>query len=120
MSEALAARARRVNPFHRGGDDDDDDDSDDEMGMLTDDEAVSSPIDDVDPFIFFAETMQATHAADAAKFGALTGGLDAGGQATLQELMAHANVRREEIVKEKAEEAAKQAAGGQASLPQRH
>jgi hypothetical protein len=52
----------------------------------------------VDPFIAFAETMQAA----------------------LQELMAHAGVRREEIAKEKAEEAAKVAAGGAPALPQRH
>lgn len=115
---ALAAQARRVDPFTRGGDDNDDDDDSDDMGMLTDDENVSSPIDDVDPFILFAETMQATHASDAAKFAALTSGLDVGGQATLTDLMQHANVRREEIVKEKAEEAAKAAAGG--NPPQRH
>jgi len=115
--KALAARARRVNPWGARGsggdgedDDDDDDDSDDE-GMMTDDENVTSPMDDVDAFIVFAETIQAAHAGDAARFGALTGGLDAAGQAVLEDLMQHANVRREEIAKEKAEEEAKRAAG---------
>ena len=115
--KALAARAKRVNPFHPHGDDDDDSDDD---GMLTDDENVTSPIDKVDPFILFAETMQATHAADAARFGALTSTLDPGSKATMEELVAYANVRREEIAKEQAEEAAKSAEKGKTHPAARH
>ena len=100
----LASQAKRVNPFGgRGFGDDDDDDSDDD-GMLTDDENVTSPIDKVDPFISFAEMMTATSAADPAKFAALNGGLTAEQQGAAQDLMRHADVRREEMAKEEAEE----------------
>ena len=71
--------------------------------MLTDDENVTSPIDKVDPFISFAEMMTATSAADPAKFAALNGGLTAQ-QGAAQDLMRHADVRREEMAKEEAEE----------------
>ena len=84
------------------------DDSDDD-GMLTDDENVTSPIDEVDPFISFAEMMTATSAADPAKFAALNGGLTAEQQGAAQDLMRHADVRREEMAKEKAEEERKKA-----------
>ena len=100
----LASQAKRVNPFGgRGFGDDDDDDSDDD-GMLTDDENVTPPIDKVDPFISFAEMMTATSAADPAKFAALNGGLTAEQQGAAQDLMRHADVRREEMAKEEAEE----------------
>lgn len=75
--QRLAARARKVNPFNAGrhghldGEGESDDDSEDE-GMLTDDDNVTSPIDDVDPFISFAQVIQQTHSTDAARFGALT------------------------------------------------
>ena len=105
----LARQAQRVNPFGgRGHGDDDDDDSDDD-GMLTDDENVTSPIDEVDPFISFAEMMTATSAGDPAKFAALNGGLTAEQQGAAQDLMRHADVRREEMAKEKAEEERKKA-----------
>ena len=78
--------------------------------MLTDDENFTSPIDDIDPFTLFAETVTVVQSADAGRFQALAGGLDAAGQQTLQELVAYAGIRREELAKEKAEEEAKKAA----------
>jgi hypothetical protein len=109
---AMAKRAQSVNPFRRrGGDDEDDDDDEDfDDGMLTDDENFTSPIDDIDPFTLFAETVTVVQSADAGRFQALAGGLDAGGQQTMQELVAYAGIRREELAKEKAEEEAKKAA----------
>lgn len=41
--------------FQLHDDDDDDDDSDDDF---SDDEELQTPIDEVDPFIFFVETIQ--------------------------------------------------------------
>ena len=109
---AMAKRAQSVNPFRRrGGDDEDDDDDEDfDDGMLTDDENFTSPIDDIDPFTLFAETVTVVQSADAGRFQALAGGLDAAGQQTMQELVAYAGVRREELAKEKAEDEAKKAA----------
>lgn len=97
--QKLAQKAKMVNPFSGqsyGADSDSEDD-----GMLTDDENVTSPLDDVDPFISFSEMMQATAVSDAGKFQALNSGLD---QAAAQMLMQHADVRRTEIVTEKQEE----------------
>ena len=113
----LASQAKRVNPFGgRGFGDDDDDDSDDD-GMLTDDENVTPPIDKVDPFISFAEMMTATSAADPAKFAALNGGLTAEQQGAAQDLMRHADVRREEMAKEEAEEERKKTERAASSAP---
>ena len=121
--EAMAKRATAVNPYRRrtGDEDDDEDDEDFDDGMLTDDENFTSPIDDVDPFVLFAETVHATQSTDAQRFQALAGGLDATGQQTLQELVAYAPTRREELAKKKAEEEAKkaeaQAKAGPGAIP---
>ena len=54
-------------------------------------------------FISFAEMIR-RQAADPAKFAALNGGLTAEQQGAAQDLMRHADVRREEMAKEEAEE----------------
>jgi len=95
----LAQKAKAVNPFGGrgfGNNDDDDDDSDDD-GMLTDDENVTSPLDDVDPFILFQEMMRVVSGTDSQKFNALNVGVD---PSVAQALMAHAEVRKVEIVTE--------------------
>jgi hypothetical protein len=74
---ALAMKARKFGQFDpRGGDDDDDDDDSDDDGMLTDDECVTSPMDDVDAFVAFEETMRGASAGDPGRFNAMTGGMD--------------------------------------------
>ena len=74
---ALAMKARKFGQFDpRGGDDDDDDDDSDDDGMLTEDECVTSPMDDVDAFVAFEETMRGASAGDPGRFNAMTGGMD--------------------------------------------
>ena len=68
-------KARKFGQFDPRGGDDDDDDSDDD-GMLTDDECVTSPMDDVDAFVAFEETMRGASAGDPGRFNAMTGGMD--------------------------------------------
>jgi hypothetical protein len=95
----LAQKAKAVNPVGGrgfGNNDDDDDDSDDD-GMLTDDENVTSPLDDVDPFILFQEMMRVVSGTDLQKFNSLNVGVD---PSVAQALMAHAEVRKMEIVTE--------------------
>lgn len=63
----------------------------------------------MDPWIFFADTMQMLGVADPAKMGAIQGGLDFKGQALALGLTQFAQQRREEIAKEAAEAAAEAA-----------
>lgn len=92
----LAQKAKAVNPFGGRSFGNDDDDSDDD-GMLTDDENVTSPLDDVDPFILFQEMMRVVSGTDLQKFNSLNVGVD---PSVAQALMAHAEVRKMEIVTE--------------------
>ncbi|XP_065012601.1 importin beta-like SAD2 isoform X1 [Musa acuminata AAA Group] len=84
---------------------DEDDDSDDDY---SDDEEFQSPIDEVDPFIFFIDTVQAVQASDPARFQNLTRTLDFHYQALASGVAQHAEQRRVEIEKEKLEKAATQ------------
>ena len=86
---------RGLKGFRWDGFDDSDSDWDDG-------EEVTSPVDDVDAFIMFAETMTMVSTADPTRWQALTGGLDQQGQVTMQLMAGHAAVRREEMAKEKA------------------
>jgi len=92
----LAQKAKAVNPFGGRSFGNDDDNSDDD-GMLTDDENVTSPLDDVDPFILFQEMMRVVSGTDLQKFNSLNVGVD---PSVAQALMAHAEVRKMEIVTE--------------------
>ncbi|KAI4334803.1 hypothetical protein L6164_013512 [Bauhinia variegata] len=91
----LAEQARSFRP-----NDDDDDDSDDDY---SDDEELQSPIDDVDPFIFFVDTMKAMQASDPTRFQNLTQTLEFQYQALANGVAQHAEQRRAEIAKEKLE-----------------
>lgn len=93
--QKLAAQAKA---FH--ADDDEDDDSDDDY---SDDEELQSPIDEVDPFIFFVETIRAMQVSDALRFQNLTQTLDFHYQALANGVAQHAEQRRIDIEKEKLE-----------------
>nr|BAJ99987.1 predicted protein [Hordeum vulgare subsp. vulgare] len=86
--------------FQLHGEDDDDDDSDDDF---SDDEELQTPIDEVDPFIFFVGTIQAVQASDPARFQNLMQTLDFHYQALANGVAQHAEERKVEIEKEKLE-----------------
>ncbi|GER26335.1 ARM repeat superfamily protein [Striga asiatica] len=100
--QKLAARAKafRSTEF-------DDDDSDDDF---SDDEELQSPIDDIDPFIFFVDTVKALQASDPVRFQNLTQTLDFHYQALANGVAQHAEQRRVEIEKEKLAKATEPAA----------
>ncbi|KAK3204665.1 hypothetical protein Dsin_018711 [Dipteronia sinensis] len=95
--QKLAAQARSFRP-----NDEDDDDSDDDY---SDDEELQSPIDEVDPFIFFVDAVKAMQASDPLRFQNLTQTLDFHYQALANGVAQHADQRRLEIEKEKMEKA---------------
>ncbi|CAN6447518.1 unnamed protein product [Victoria cruziana] len=95
--QKLVSQAKGARPL-----DDDDDDSDDDF---SDDEEFQSPIDDVDPFIFFADTVKGFSASDPVKFQSLMQSLDFQYQARASGIAQHAELRRVEIEKEKLEKA---------------
>ncbi|EOY04908.1 hypothetical protein QUC31_017030 [Theobroma cacao] len=97
---AAQAKAFRAN-------DDDDDDSDDDF---SDDEELQSPIDEVDPFVFFVDTVKGLQASDPMRFQNLTQTLDFHYQALANGVAQHAEQRRAEIEKEKMEKASATAA----------
>ncbi|XP_042481836.1 importin beta-like SAD2 [Macadamia integrifolia] len=97
--QKLASQAKAFRP----NDDDDDDDSDDEY---SDDEELQSPIDEVDPFIFFVDTVKGIQATDLGQFQNLMQRLDFHYQALASGIAQHADQRRAEIEKEKLEKAA--------------
>ncbi|RLN08899.1 importin beta-like SAD2 [Panicum miliaceum] len=94
--QKLAAEARGFQPA------DEDDDSDD---GFSDDEELQSPIDEVDPFIFFVETVQGLQASDPARFQNLMQTLDFRYQVLASGIAQHAEERKVEIEKEKLEKA---------------
>ncbi|KAF5733857.1 importin beta-like SAD2 isoform X2 [Tripterygium wilfordii] len=95
--QKLAAQAKAFRP-----NDSDDDHSDDDY---SDDEELQSPIDDVDPFIFFVDAVKAMQASDPLRFQTLTQTLDFHHQALANGVAQHAEQRRAEIEKEKMEKA---------------
>ncbi|KAL9247096.1 hypothetical protein vseg_020563 [Gypsophila vaccaria] len=94
----LAARAKAFRP-----NDEDDDDSDDDD--YSDDEDLQSPIDEVDPFIQFVDTVKVIQATDPMRFQNLTQSLEFQYQALANGVAQHADLRRVEIEKEKLEKA---------------
>ncbi|CAN1251411.1 Importin beta-like SAD2 [Linum perenne] len=95
--QKLAAQAKSFRPH-----DDEDDDSDDDY---SDDEELQSPIDEVDPFVFFMDAVQAMQVSDPARFQGLKQTLDFHHQALANGVAQHADQRRLEIEKEKIEKA---------------
>ncbi len=74
-----------------GGEDEEDDDSDDEF---TDDEEAQSPLDSLDPYVVFADTLAGLHTAAPARHAALMAGCDAGVQQALAGMAAYAEQQR--------------------------
>ncbi|KAL2459824.1 Importin beta-like SAD2 [Forsythia ovata] len=97
--QKLAARAKAF----RSTESDDDDETDDDF---SDDEELQSPIDDVDPFVFFVDIIKALQASDPMRFQNLTQTLDFRYQALANGVAQHAEQRRVEIEKQKMEKAA--------------
>ncbi|GMJ01728.1 enhanced miRNA activity 1, SUPER SENSITIVE TO ABA AND DROUGHT2, UNARMED 9 [Hibiscus trionum] len=97
--QKLAAQAKA---FRGNDEDDDEDDSDDDF---SDDEEMQSPIDEVDPFIFFVDIVKALQASDPIKFQNLMQTLDFHYQALANGVAQHAEQKRAEIEKEKMEKA---------------
>ncbi|CAL9113869.1 unnamed protein product [Musa textilis] len=93
--QKLAAEARAFQSNYE------DDDSDDDY---SDDEVLQSPIDEVDPFIFFIDTIQAVQASNPIRFQNLKQTLDFRYQAMASGIAQHAEQRRVEIEKEKLEQ----------------
>ncbi|KAL9297400.1 hypothetical protein ACSQ67_023296 [Phaseolus vulgaris] len=80
--------------------DEDDDDSDEDY---SDDEELQSPIDEVDPFVFFVDTIKVIQSSDPLRFENLTQTLEFNYQALANGVAQHAEQRRAEIEKEKLE-----------------
>ncbi|KAK2986662.1 hypothetical protein RJ640_010118 [Escallonia rubra] len=95
--QKLAAQAKAFRP-----NDEDDDETDDEF---SDDEELQSPIDQVDPFVFFVDTAKVLQASDPLRFQNLSQRLDLHYQAAAHGIAEHAEHRRVEIEKEKVEKA---------------
>ncbi|KAL4322866.1 importin beta-like SAD2 [Arachis ipaensis] len=91
----LAEQAKSFRP-----NDEDDDDSDDDY---SDDEELQSPIDEVDPFVLFVDTVKAIQSSDPSRFENLTRTLEFNYQALANGVAQHAEQRRAEIEKEKLE-----------------
>ncbi|KAL1832759.1 hypothetical protein ACET3Z_002410 [Daucus carota] len=94
--QRLAAQARAF----RSNDEDDDTDDD-----FSDDEDLHSPIDEVDPFVFFVDSTKVLQASNEVRFQSLTQALDIHYQALANAVFQHAEQRRVEIEKEKLEKA---------------
>ncbi|GAB2226832.1 hypothetical protein Droror1_Dr00008623 [Drosera rotundifolia] len=98
LQKLAAQQAKAFRP-----DDDDDDDSDEDY---SDDDELQSPIDEVDPFVFFVDTMKVLQVSDSLRFQNLTQMLEFNYQALANGVAEHAEQRRTEIQKEKMEKAA--------------
>ncbi|KAJ6808075.1 importin beta-like SAD2 [Iris pallida] len=93
--QKLAAQARTFHP--------DDDDSDDDY---SDDEELQSPIDELDPFIFFVDTVTVLQASHPLRFQNLIQMMDFHYQALASRIASHAEQRKQEREKEGQEKAA--------------
>ncbi|KAJ4814853.1 Importin beta-like SAD2 [Rhynchospora pubera] len=101
--EADSLRLQKLAAEARGfQENDSDDDSDDDFD---EDEEMQSPIDEIDPFIFFVETVQGVQTSNPARFQGLMQTLDFHYQALASGVAQHADQRRVEIEKEKIEKA---------------
>ncbi|KAK8960329.1 hypothetical protein KSP40_PGU015226 [Platanthera guangdongensis] len=94
----IAAQAKGLQP-----EDEDADDSDDDY---SDNEEMQSPIDNVDAFIFFVETVKGMQAANPTRFQNLMQMMNFNHQALASGIAQHAEQRRIEIEQERIEKAA--------------
>ncbi|XP_042514589.1 importin beta-like SAD2 [Macadamia integrifolia] len=100
-SVRLQKLAAQANAFRPNVEDEDDSDDD-----YSDDEELQSPIDEVDPFVFFVHTIKGVQALDPGRLQNLMQRLDFQYQALASGIAQHADQRRAEIEKEKLEKAA--------------
>lgn len=80
-------------------DDNDDSDDDDFWSEEDDDDGIKSPIDDISPYIFFAEALQSIQASDPAKFASVTSKMDANTQIAAQGMIDFASHLRSQSPK---------------------
>ena len=85
--------------------DGDEDDEEDEDDNYSDDEELPSPHDEVDPSIYFVDSVKAIQASDPLMFQNLARTLDFHYQSLAKDIAQHAEQRRAEIEKEKLENA---------------
>jgi hypothetical protein len=112
LRRSQRATARRARDE---ADEEDELDSDEDWWYDSDDEAeVSSPIDAVSPYVYFADVLQAAQASDPARLARMAGQMDAAAQAAVQALMEHAAAVRQ-MQAAAAAAAAAAAVGGQAN-----
>ncbi|KAM7463364.1 hypothetical protein LguiA_031485 [Lonicera macranthoides] len=95
----MGAQEKVFHPEEEVYDDSDDDFSDD-------DEEMQSPIDEIDPFVLFVDTVKGLQASDPLRFQNLTQTLDFHFQALANGVAQHAEKRRLDIEKEKLNKAA--------------
>ncbi|KAK7273145.1 hypothetical protein RIF29_14191 [Crotalaria pallida] len=91
----LAEQAKSFRP-----NDDSDDESDDDY---SDDEELQSPLDEVDPFVFFVDTIKVIQSLDPLRIGNLSQTLELNYQTIANGVVQHAEQRRAEIEKERLE-----------------
>lgn len=88
------ARVRRASRYAQraldGEEDDWGDSEDDWWEEDGGDDEITSPLDAVSPYLYFAETLQRVQATDAAAFAAITTHMDEGTKAAVLGMMAHA------------------------------
>ncbi|XP_077250457.1 importin beta-like SAD2 isoform X3 [Tasmannia lanceolata] len=94
--QKLAAQAKAF----QSNDEDDDSDED-----YSDDEEMQSPIDEVDPFVFFMDSVKVMQVSNPTRFQTLTQTLDFQYQAIAHGIAQHSEQRRAEIEKEMLEKA---------------
>lgn len=113
LDEAYMRRLQRAAAKRAGYAERDDYDESDEEWWTDEEEEVSSPIDAVDPFIYFAETLHALQHSEPSKFAALSAAMDAGTQAAVQGMMAYAQQVKQELLLKAQQEQQQAVASGQ-------
>jgi hypothetical protein len=78
-----------------GGGDGDDEDDDGEDDWSDEEEACSTPLEEIEPYSHLVEALAAMQAAMPARYATVVGGADAAMQASLQALQAHAESERQ-------------------------
>jgi len=68
----------------------DDDDDDDDWDEDDENEMIGTPLDDMDPFVSFADVLSGVQASMPGRYSALMAGADANVTAALQGMSAHA------------------------------
>ena len=99
----LQSKQIHLRAFSADNEDDDDSDSDDDWDF---DDEFQSPLDKIDPFVFFADTLEAIRVTDAQRFQSISSQLDAQQQQALGVIIEHSKKRRAEVAAAEREAAA--------------